>query len=298
MSQVFSEDFAGRPISLKARYMAEQADGSILARYGDTVVLVTAVSLKSAREGLDFLPLTVDYQEMTYAAGKIPGGFFKREGRLNEREVLTSRIIDRSIRPLFPKGYFFETQLVATVLSVDGENDSDVAAMLAASAALEISDIPFSGPIAGARIGRIDGTLICNPSPEAMEQSDINLFLVGRKVSPGTGGRDYDVNLVMLEGDAKEADEDSIVEAINFGLESIRPMIDLQDKMRNSIGKAKRQFSAPTIDVSLIERLSGEADAGLRDAYSTPKKQERYAKLDNIKENLIKSFVTEDGEIS
>lgn len=144
MGNVFSTDFAGRNISLKANYVAGQADGSILVYYGDTVVLVTAVSLKTARQGVDFLPLTVDYQEMTFAAGKIPGGFFKREGRPNEREILTSRLIDRSIRPLFPKGYFFETQLVATVLSVDKENDSDITAMIGASVALEISGLPVN----------------------------------------------------------------------------------------------------------------------------------------------------------
>ena len=211
---------------------------------GIPLYLVTAVSLKSGREGIDFMPLTVDYQEMTYAAGKIPGGFFKREGRLNEREVLMSRIIDRSIRPLFPKGYIFETQLVATLLSMDNENDSDVAAMLAASAALEISDIPFKGPIAGVRVGRVEGRFVCNPSQERHEQSDFNLFLVGRKVrSRHRQGRPYDVNLVMLEGEAREVDEDVLVDAINFGLENLRPVIDLQDRMREAIGKAKRAFA-------------------------------------------------------
>ena len=165
MSNKFSTDFAGRNFTVKTNYVAAQADGSTLVYYGDTVVLLTAVSLKSVREGVDFLPLTVDYQEMTFAAGKIPGGFFKREGRPNEREILTSRIIDRAIRPLFPKGYYSETQIVATVLSVDKENDADVAAMIGASAALEISDIPFKGPIAGVRVGRIDGELVANASP-------------------------------------------------------------------------------------------------------------------------------------
>ncbi len=198
----------GGTISLKTDYVAGQADGAVLATYGDTVVLVTAVSLKTIREGVDFLPLTVDYQEMTYAAGKIPGGFFKREGRLNEKEILTSRIIDRSIRPLFPKNYFHETQLMASVLSVDNENDSDVAAMLAASAALEISNIPFKGPIAGVRVGRVDGAFVCNPSQELQEKSDLNLFLVGRKIVPGTEGRPYDVNLVMMEGGSNEVDEE------------------------------------------------------------------------------------------
>jgi polyribonucleotide nucleotidyltransferase len=167
MKEIFSTEFAGRTISLKANYVAAQADGAILATYGDTVALVTAVSLKHGREGIDFMPLTVDYQEMTYAAGKFPGGFFKREGRLNEREILTSRMIDRSIRPLFPKGYTFETQIMATLLSADNENDGGVAAMLAASAALEISDIPFKGPIAGVRVGRLEGQMVCNPSLEA-----------------------------------------------------------------------------------------------------------------------------------
>lgn len=182
MSDVFRTSFAGREISLKANYVAGQADGSILVQYGDTIVLVTVVSLKSRREGVDFLPLTVDYQEMTFAAGKIPGGFFKREGRPNEREILISRIIDRSIRPLFPKGYYHETQLIATVLSVDGEHDPDVAAMLGASTALEISDIPFKGPVAGVRIGRIGGVFTCNPSSKEMADSDLDLFFVGRKI--------------------------------------------------------------------------------------------------------------------
>src|SRR3989339_458126 len=175
MSKLFSTDFAGRSISLKADYVAGQADGAILAQYGDTMVLVTAVSLKTIREGVDFLPLTVDYQEMTFAAGKIPGGLFKREGSLNKKEILTSRIIDRSLRPLFPKNYFHETQIMAAVLSVDSENDSDVAAMLAASAALEISDIPFKGPIAGVRVCRVDGSFVSNPPLALQEKSELNL---------------------------------------------------------------------------------------------------------------------------
>jgi polyribonucleotide nucleotidyltransferase len=146
MKEIFEGEFAGRNLSIKAHYLAEQADGAALVTYGDTVVLVTVVSLKTAREGLDFLPLTVDYQELTYAVGKIPGGFFKREGRPNEREILTSRMIDRSIRPLIPKGYYYETQIVANVLSLDTENDSGVAAMIGASAALEMSNVPLRDP--------------------------------------------------------------------------------------------------------------------------------------------------------
>ncbi len=293
MSKLFSADFAGRSISLKTNYVAGQADGAVLARYGDTVVLVTAVSLKTIREGVDFLPLTVDYQEMTFAAGKIPGGFFKREGRLNEKEILTSRIIDRSIRPLFPKHYFHETQLMASVLSVDGENDSDVVAMLAASAALEVSNIPFKGPIAGVRVGRVEGAFVCNPSAALQEKSDLNLFLVGRKIVPGTQGRDYDVNLVMMEGGADEVGEDVIVDAIDFGLEAMRPVIDLQDRMRQETGKAKRAVEIPLIDEALAAKVADAALPGLKEGYGLAVKMERYAKLDEVRRGVVKTLAAE-----
>ena len=297
MSTIFSADFAGRNITLKADYVAAQADGAILVHYGDTVVLVTAVSLKSMREGVDFLPLTVDYQEMTFAAGKIPGGFFKREGRPNEREILTSRIIDRSIRPLFPKGYYSETQLVASVLSLDKENDSVVTAMLGASVALEISNIPFKGPIAGVRVGLIDGQFVCNPASDKIEQSDINIFMVGRKVTPGKSGRGYDVELVMMEGDAKEVAENVIVDAIQFGLEAVRPVIDLQDKMREAIGKAKRPVAQVVKDEELTARVKSEALAGLKEGYDIPRKLERYSKLGEVREKVIKSIGGDDGAL-
>lgn len=297
MSTIFSADLAGRNISLKADYVAAQADGAMLVYYGDTVVLVTAVSLKSTREGVDFLPLTVDYQEMTFAAGKIPGGFFKREGRPNEREILTSRIIDRSIRPLFPKGYYSETQLIATVLSVDKENDSVVTAMLGASAALEISNIPFKGPIAGVRVGLINGQFVCNPSSDKIQESEINIFMVGRKVTPSKSGKNYDVELVMMEGDAKEVAENVIVDAIQFGLEAIRPLIDLQDKMREAIGKAKRPVAEVVKDEDLIARVSGEALVGLKEGYSMPRKLERYGKLAEVRESVIKSIGGEDAAL-
>jgi polyribonucleotide nucleotidyltransferase len=297
MSTIFSADLAGRNISLKADYVAAQADGAMLVYYGDTVVLVTAVSLKSTREGVDFLPLTVDYQEMTFAAGKIPGGFFKREGRPNEREILTSRIIDRSIRPLFPKGYYSETQLIATVLSVDKENDSVVTAMLGASAALEISNIPFKGPIAGVRVGLINGQFVCNPPSDKIQESEINIFMVGRKVTPSKSGKNYDVELVMMEGDAKEVAENVIVDAIQFGLEAIRPLIDLQDKMREAIGKAKRPVAEVVKNEDLIARVSGEALAGLKEGYSMPRKLERYGKLAEVRESVIKSIGGEDAAL-
>ena len=297
MSKLFSTDFAGRSISLKADYVAGQADGAILATYGETVVLVTAVSLKTVREGVDFLPLTVDYQEMTYAAGKIPGGFFKREGRLNEKEILTSRIIDRSIRPLFPKHYFHETQIMASVLSLDNENDSDVTAMLAASAALEISDIPFKGPIAGVRVGRVEGAFVCNPSQGLQEKSDLNLFLVGRKIVPGTQGRPYDVNLVMMEGGAEEVAEDVIVDAIDFGLEQMRPVIDLQDRMRRETGKAKRPEPVVEKDEALAAKVSEAVLAGLQEGYGMPRKTERYARLDEVRKNAVQVLTAENPSL-
>jgi len=297
MSRTFSTEFAGRNISVKTDYVAGQTDGAVMVTYGDTVVMVTAVSLKTVREGVDFLPLTVDYQEMTYAAGKIPGGFFKREGRPNEREILTSRVIDRSIRPLFPKGYRHETQLVATVLSVDNENDSDVAALLGASAALEISDIPFKGPIAGVRIGRLDGRFICNPSMEEQERGDLNLFLVGRKVVPGTNGRPFDVNLVMLEGSAQEVEEDSVIAAIECGLECMRPVMELQEQMRAEIGKAKRPFEPAEIDASLLAKVSEKAEAEMREAYRMPGKLDRHAALDDIRKSVLKDIAAEDTSL-
>lgn len=298
MSNIFSCDFAGRTISVKTHYMAGQADGAVLVSYGDTVVLVTAVSLKSGREGLDFLPLTVDYQELTYAAGKIPGGFFKREGRPNEKEILTSRLIDRSVRPLVPKGYFFETQLVANVFSVDGENDSGVAAMLGASAALSISDIPFKGPIGGVRVARIDGKLICNPPLDELEKSDINLFLTGRKIVPGTSGRDFDVNLVMLEGDAREIPEDDIVEAINCGLDAIRSIIELQDRMTEAVGKTKRPVPEVVIDEALVAKVSDMALEGVKAAYLTPRKLDRYGMLDDLRQKTIKTLSAEEPALA
>ncbi len=297
MNKIFSKDFAGRSISIKANYMATQADGSVLVTYGDTVVIVTAVSLKNKREGVDFLPLTVDYQEMTFAAGKIPGGFFKREGRPNEREILTSRIIDRSIRPLFPKGYYFETQVVATVLSVDNENDSVVAALLGASAALAISDIPFNGPIASVRVGRVEGKFVVNPSAEVLEKSDFNLFIVGRKVSPRAGSTEFDTNLVMLEGEALEIDEDTIVDAINFGLESLRPLIEFQDHIRQTIGKEKRVAEAIAVDELLVAKVTEKAKDSMKEAYTIAGKQDRHHKLNWITEKVVKEVCAENDSL-
>jgi len=298
MQNTFSIDFAGRDISIKTNYMAGQADGSVLVTYGDTVVIVTAVSLKHKREGVDFMPLTVDYQEMTFAAGKIPGGFFKREGRPNEREILTSRIIDRSLRPLFPKGYFHETQIVATLLSMDNENDPAVTALFGASVALEISDIPFNGPIAAIRVGRVDGTFVCNPPSDALEKSDFNLFIVGRKTRPVPGSKDFDINLVMLEGSAVEVEEDTIVDAINFGIESLRPVFELQGHIREMIGKEKRAVDTITVDEILLEKVTEAAASSMKEAYCIARKLDRHKELDWINEKVIKDICADDDRLA
>jgi len=295
MSEIFKTAFAGRDISVKTNYVAGQADGAVMVTYGETVVMITVVSQTTKREGVDFMPLTVDYQEMTSAAGKIPGGFFKREGRPNENEILTSRMIDRSIRPLFPKGYSYETQVVATVLSFDPENGPDLSAMLGASTVLGISDIPFNGPIAGVRIGRVDGALVCNPVAEEMEKSDLNIFLVGRKVPNEKAEGGFTVELVMMEGGGEEIAEDVIVEAIKFGLESMRPVIEMQDEMCQAIGKVKRAFEPVEIDEELRKRVYEAAGEGMKKALSIPVKKERSSAVGELRRRVI-TEISEENE--
>lgn len=297
MSEVYTAEFAGRPISIKADYVARRANAGVLVTYGETVVLVTAVSHKATRENIDFFPLTVDYQEMTFAAGKIPGGFFKREGRPNEREILTSRIIDRSIRPLFPKGFFQETQIVATVLSLDPESGSDVAAMLGASVALGISDIPFGGPIAGIRVGMTDGRFVANPSSSVLEKSEIDLFLTGRKTAGGSSASGYEVQLVMLEGGAREIEEERLIQAIDFGLEQLRPVMDLQEEMIRAIGKRKIAFEPLVIGPDLRGEVEGKVRGPLREAFSTAEKMEREAMLARVKEDVVAEFGAREGAV-
>ena len=219
-------EFHGRPLSIEVGRMAKQADGAALVSYGETVVLVTVVAAKSAREGIDFFPLTCDYQERTFAAGKIPGGFFKREGRPAEKEILTSRLIDRPIRPLFPDGFACETQVIATVLSHDRENDPDMVALTGASAALQVSDVPFHGPIAAVRMGRIGGQLVVNPMISLLDQSDLNLVVAG--------SRD---GIVMVEGGAKMLPEDVMLEALFGAHQALQKLLDLQDELQKAVGK-------------------------------------------------------------
>ncbi|MBI3541505.1 MAG: polyribonucleotide nucleotidyltransferase, partial [Deltaproteobacteria bacterium] len=221
-------EIEGRSISIETGKMAKQADGAVVIRSGDSIVLVTAVTSKEPKKGADFLPLVVDYVEKTFAAGKIPGGFFKREGRPSELATLTSRFIDRPIRPLFPEGYFHDTQVIATVLSADAENETDVLAMIGASAALMLSDAPFLGPIAGVRVGRVNGVLRCNLTQVEMEQSDIDLIVAGSRDA-----------VVMVEGGASEVSEKEVIEAISYAHKSIQPLLKIQEELQKKLGKPK-----------------------------------------------------------
>jgi len=269
-------EFYGRPLSIEVGRIAKQADGAAFVRYGETVVLVTAVAAKEPLEEKDFLPLTVDYQEKTFAAGKIPGGFFKREGRPSEKEILTSRLIDRSIRPLFYDGMRRETQVIATVLSADKENDPDVVAMLGASLALEVSDIPFKGPLAGVRIGRIGGQWIINPTQSQLQESDVDIFL--------SGIRD---GIVMVEGGARMVPEDTILEALFLGHEAIQPLLDYQEEIKREVGKPKRSIPVTEQDREIVQRVEELARDKIYQAIAIADKQERYRRFDEVKSEVI-----------
>ena len=289
MEILFKEEIDGKTLSIQAGKVAKQASGSVVVQFGDTIVLVTVVSANEERPS-SFLPLTVEYQEKIYAAGRIPGNYFRREiGRPSEKETLTARLIDRPIRPLFPKGYRYETQVIATVLSMDQENDPDTLAMLGASAALTISDIPFAGPIANVRVARIDGQLRINPTIPEWEKSDINIIVAGSR----TG-------VVMVEGGANLVSEADMLEAIFFGHRSLQPLIDLQLKLRESNGVAKRPFEPPAKDEALVSKLAAEASAAIRQAIVIPEKTKRSPALRNLKtqlvENLGEEYADREGE--
>ena len=276
MDKVYSVDFGGRALTIETRKVARQADGSCMVRYGDTVVLVTACRAREASEGLDFMPLTVNYQEMTYAAGKIPGGFFKREGRPSEKEVLCSRLIDRPLRPLFPKGYSNETQVIATVMSIDPENDPEVAALVGASAALTISDIPFDGPIAVVRVGRVEGEFVCNPSHAQRKESDIDLLVAGTKDA-----------IIMVEGGALFATEDDLLAAMDFAHNSMQGVIEFQAEMAREMGNEKIALAPIVENSELIGDVSNFASGKIKEAMKIVTKLERYARLKEVSRELL-----------
>jgi len=275
-------DFHGRPLSIEVGRLAKQADGAALVRYGETVVLVTAVAARDLKMETDFFPLTVDYQEKTFAAGKIPGGFFKREGRPSEKEILTCRLIDRSIRPLFSEGLRCETQVIATVLSADRENDPDVVAMLGASMALHVSDIPFNGPLAGVRVGRIDGKWVINPTQTELMESDTDIFL--------SGSRDA---IVMVEGGAQMVPEAEVLEALFAGHEAIQPLLQIQEEFRREIGKVKRHVPLAEIDGAVRRRVEDLALAKLKQALEIPEKLERYKRIAEVKGEVVPQALSE-----
>jgi polyribonucleotide nucleotidyltransferase len=279
MVHIASATVSGKEIVFETGRLGKQASGAVLVRSGETVVLVTAVAEKHGREGIDFFPLTVDYLEMTYAAGKIPGGFFKREGRPTEKEILTARFIDRPIRPLFPKGFNSETQIIATVLSSDGETDADMLAINGASAALHISDIPFGGPVGAVRIGRVDGNLIVNPSPLEDTYSDLSLIVVGSRQG-----------IVMVEGGADRLPEEIILEAIFKAHDEIMQVVEAQEKLRDLAGKPKREVSPPVQDVELMQKIRSEWGEQIDRAVSIPAKLERHGNLAAIYDKIIESL--------
>jgi len=291
METVLKTEIGGRSLSIETGKVAKQASGSVVVKYGDTIVLVTVVSTKEKRP-IDFLPLTVEYQEKIYAAGRIPGNYFRREiGRPSEKETLTARLIDRPIRPLFPKDYRYETQMIATVLSMDQENDPDILAMIGASAALEISDIPFAGPIASVRVGRLDGQFKINPTIQELEQSDINIIVAGSKSG-----------VVMVEGGCDIVTEADMLEAIFFGHQEMQPIIELQAQLREAKGVPKRPFVPPEKDEELAGKIETEASLRISEALQILPKTERSVALHNIKVDVIETlgpdYADRKGEVS
>ncbi len=278
-------DFNGRPLSIETGRMAKQAGGAALVQFGETVVLVTATASSSPREGIDFFPLTCDYQEKTFAAGKIPGGFFKREGRPAEKEILTSRLIDRPVRPLFPKGFRCETQIIATVLSHDKENDPDVLSIVGASTALVLSDVPWLGPIAAVRVGRIGGRFVVNPMTSQLAESDLNLIVAGSRDA-----------IVMVEGGASMLPDQVLLEALFAAHEALQPLIALQEQLQRQVGKPKRTVTEAKTDGALEQQVRQLALPKLRAALATSVKQERYAALDAARQDVVSAVANGSPE--
>src|SRR5215217_5930811 len=286
MFQVFRKElmWGGRRLVLETGKIARQADGAVLATYGETTVLCTAVAAKSAKAGQDFFPLTVNYQEKTFAAGKIPGGFFKREGRPSEKETLTSRLIDRPIRPLFVPGFRNETQVVCTVLSHDLENDPDIVAMVGASAALTLSGIPFIGPIAGCRVGYINGEYVLNPTLDQLPRSQLDLVVAG--TSEG---------VLMVESEAKELSEEVMLGAVTFGHKSFQPVIDAIIELAETCAREPWRLPEPPANKGEIEaRLREAVGPQIEVAYRERGKQERSDRLDAAKQTVAGMFENDE----
>ena len=274
--QEFHLDFCGRGITVETGEIAKQADGAVIVRYGDTVTLSTACAANQPKEGIDFFPLTVSFEEKLYSVGKIPGGFLRREGRPSEHATLTARMIDRPIRPLFAEGFRNEVQVVNTVLSVDQDCSAEMSAMFGASLALCISDIPFNGPMAGVKVGRVNGELICNPSVEQAALSDIDLTVAGTKQA-----------LNMVEAGAKEVSEEDMLAALMFGHEQIKKLCAFQEEIVAACGKAKREVPLYKVDEELDQEVRNAFETKIREAVSIKEKLERYGKIDELTEEAV-----------
>jgi polyribonucleotide nucleotidyltransferase len=269
----------GRTLTIETGRVARQAHGAVTVQYGDTMVLATAVSSYEPKEGADFFPLTVDYRESAYAAGKIPGGFFKREGRPSEKEILSSRLIDRPVRPLFPENYIYDTVVVVNVISSDQENNGDVLGGIGASAALSISDIPFLGPIASVRVGRVNGQFVINPTFKELEESDMEIIVAGTKSS-----------ITMVEGEAREISEEEMLTAIQAGHAVIKQIVEIQESLMAELGVTKREVAPPAVDQAFIAQLTAMAQPVVQEANKIEAKTERNAKLKELKQQLVAQF--------
>ncbi|MEZ7853236.1 MAG: polyribonucleotide nucleotidyltransferase [SAR324 cluster bacterium] len=283
--KIVEREFGSATMKLETGRMAKQSNGSVLVTYGDTVVLVAATAAKGSGTGADFFPLTVFYVEKAYAAGRIPGGFLKREARLSDSETLISRIIDRPLRPAFEDNYLAETMIAATVLSHDLIHPSDVAAMNGASAALAISDIPFHNPLGGVRVGRVDGKFITNPSPEELEVSELNIFMAASKDA-----------ILMVEGESNGVSESVMLDALWYGQEAVLPIIEMQEELMKSVGKKKRTVDVPSVDAELKAKIEAIAPKRLRDALSIKDKIERYERLDALRDEISNEILGDSPE--
>ncbi len=280
MSDVFERSIAGRMLSIQVGKLAQQANGAAAVQYGNTIVLVTACLSPELREGVDFVPLTVDYEERLYAAGKIPGSFIRREGRPTEEAVITSRLIDRSLRPLLPKGFYHDVQVVATVLSVDQENDPDICALVGASAALTLSDIPFSGPISAVHVGYLDDTLVVNPTLPQMENSLLDLLVASNKE-----------DVVMVEANAREISEEILIEAIKLGHEVNQEVIKLQEELKQIYGKPKVEIETKELAPELSSQIASVFGEKLSQVLEEPEKVQRERALNSLKEETRERLV-------
>ena len=282
MEHVVNVEFGGRTVTIATGKMAKQANGAVMVRSGDTMVLVTAVAQKEAKEGQDFFPLTVNYTEKAYAGGKIPGSFFKREARPSDPETLICRLIDRPIRPLFPENFLNDTQIMATVVSADKDNDPGILSMLGASAALMISDIPFQGPIAGVKVGRVDGKLICNPSADELLNSDLEIVVAASRDA-----------IIMVEGEAKFVSEADLLDAVFFAKEAMLPLIEAQEELQKKAGVAKREVAPVTVNEPLLARVRELAYDRMAEAVKIKSKQERHIQIDLITDETLAALKEE-----